>query len=650
MKHIFCFLLLLLFASSQCFSQVTACDDSVVITYYNYYDDWSGNPPTYSITTDTFHLNNGIRNSCVSSGNDPGNLVNTSCSSGFWSKSIPTFDGQNRITQNLIIQGSASGWHDSIRTNYTYDLTNGNLITITNSSWDGSNWILDSEKDQVYDPNNNLIEITDRNYQNGNPINKSRYTWTYAGNLLQSRLIESGSGSNWINNTFFSFSYSATGGRDSVLYLIWNSANSNWDTLGHTAYYINGVKIADFTKLDTVLINGTPLIDSTTISLDTLENIVHKYELIPTHHDPMGYFYTMNINDYDYFGGQLLNTWRYSAEYWDDGSGFGLNWYCTGDDFHLTYDTDGFLIETTQSARCVMPNIFTTDYYYDSQHRLVKQTGYLDSNTRSQDYNYNFYYSSPDNITLGISPFNQNNVSLCQGTQFSPNLFSSGGCGNYHYQWTPSLNLSSDTVLNPTITVSDSMNYVITVSDDNGISTSMQYAVYPEVPVTIQIDTLPCSGCQPALFTYYSHNFTYTWYFDGNSITNSDSSVFTPTQTGYYYVSVTSSTSLCTSNSDSLYFTVSTGIGNPENYNYTLRPNPTSDISLLEIHEAIQGNYTIYLTCLSGEFSQLLAKGNGSSGINLTLPLDAKKLLPGTYIITINSENYIRHFRWIVTH
>jgi hypothetical protein len=57
-----------------------------------------------------------------------------------------------------------------------------------------------------------------------------------------------------------------------------------------------------------------------------------------------------------------------------------------------------------------------------------------------------------------------------------------GGSGDYKYKWTPGSTLSSSTILNPIATPTDTTAYMLNVTDKNGCSFSLFYAVNVRLP------------------------------------------------------------------------------------------------------------------------------------------------------------------------
>lgn len=113
-----------------------------------------------------------------------------------------------------------------------------------------------------------------------------------------------------------------------------------------------------------------------------------------------------------------------------------------------------------------------------------------------------------------------------------------GGCGPYSYLWTPSTNLSSDTIAQPTIQLThDTIIYTITISDTSGHIAQSQLTVYPAKVLAISFDTTLCSGC-PVVLEAIPTGTSYSWYKDGLYIPGANSSTYTAIESGTYTVEI----------------------------------------------------------------------------------------------------------------
>lgn len=631
MRAALTFILLMILFSIETIAQSNSCADSVRITYfYHDYDRYTQYTEA-SITIDTFDLDSGIVHGCTIAGPDVDNLSIVTCSDNYWSKTISTIDSIGRIRELLTLTGSATGWQNASRIVYTFDPLTNKISNQSNETSLGAAWQIDKLQTWGYDTSANLIEKTEENFNAGTIQNGVRTTWNYSSDTLISKNTFYLDGTLWLNINQYLFSYDSGGYRDSVILLNWDTTNFAWDTIGNSLYYLeNGKKLAQFTTRDTVYINSTLQFDSISFSIDTLENIIHYYKLYPTYFDPMGLFYRMIQYNNDYYAGELENIWQYSATWFDEGSG-ELSWYCTDNNFTTTYDSLGYITSTVQRARCVMPQSFTTTYIYNSDHILIRITGYLDNNTQSDYYSYDYYFGKSDSLIVFLSPFVYQNQYLCQNTYVNPGVVVLGGCGTYHYQWSPNINLSSDTILNPDILVGDSITYTLNVSDSLGNFESLQYNVFPAVASHIQFDTTNCLGCSPHIETTYQPNYTYQWYLDGVMIANSDTSSIELLATGNYFVEVSVFNRTCVSISDTLFYVSTLSESNLIKTEFSVYPNPVDETLYIQFPDEQKWTFTIY-----NSFGQKL-KCHVVELSNRKYKIEMKEEVSGIYYLVLNN-------------
>lgn len=626
-------------------AQSTACADSVKSTYY-----WqlTGAGEVYTVRQDTFDLDSGFVHSCISTGSSAATLSAYTCTDSFWAKHILSYDLQGRVVEDLIQVGSPNGWIDSSRVLTAFDINNGKPLSITSELWDGAAWNQTALHSYTYDANGFLIDEFTQEFVSGNTINKIHTSWVYSGSNLISKTIQTGNGNLWVNTSSYNFTYDVSNARDSVTYQLWDTLNSVWQLVGTSPYYNNGLKLADFDIVRQIDIIGTLCTDSAHISIDTLENIIQRYELLPTHYENgYGFFYTLIKQDFIYFNSKYLISYNYAADYFDDGTGNGHSWYCTGSDATYGYDVEGYLTSTAESARCVMPRTFTTRYFYNTSHVLMSQTGHLDANVSQFDYEYDYFYSNSDSLIAYFSPFSQVKNNLCVGAVVQPELIASGGCGNYHYLWTPNTGLSSDTISNPFISITDTANYTIAISDDNGHNLSLPYQLLPLVVPGISIDTSTCVGCVPTITANSQTAYYYQWFYEGVQIPNEYYSSIHPTQTGYYYVVIGSYFTNCTVTTDSVFYLASTGVDELQTRILNLHPNPTTSISTLSIVNSDPGSLTIRVDGIKGDTQRLIYQGRTKSNFQ-QFELDASQFAKGVYIVSVMTESTVKQIRWVV--
>ena len=227
-----------------------------------------------------------------------------------------------------------------------------------------------------------------------------------------------------------------------------------------------------------------------------------------------------------------------------------------------------------------------------------------------------------------------------------PYLQASGGCGTYHYIWSPSVGLSSDTVPNPLIIVDDSINYNVTVTDGNGNVATTQFFSIPIVHVSISLDTAVCSGCPASIHASYSPDYIYQWYLNDSLLQNADSSSLTPLVSGNYHVVVKKQNFACTAVSDTIYYLVTQ---TPEDINdeiMSLKPNTSNGLSQLKVGLSRNQHMSVNLSSITDRNNIILFEGNSK---DISLWIDSQKYSPGIYIISITTEKSRRQLRWVVT-
>ena len=647
MKNTISSIIFILFLHSFALSQSPQCADSVKSVYY--YHNSSSIGVVYQNSIDTFNLDSGMVTHCVGDVYpSPVNLSHFTCTQSFWSKNFYTYNAQGKTTEILLRVGSSNGWRDSARTTFTYDAINGFLINESHENWDGTAWSQTILFTWTYDTSNNLIDQTNQHFLAGVTNNIEHVSWNYSGDTLIYKFIQNGNGAAWVNHYNYSFYYDLNGNRDSVLLQIWNINTMTWDTIGFSPYtFLNGRKVANFITFTPVTVNATIYTDTTSWTIDTLENTLFYYDLLPYRIDAMGLFYSMTIKNNIYVNNKLLIEQDYNADWFDDGIS-GLGWYCTYNDLTSSYDSSAFLTMTVQRARCVMPREYTTVYTYDSNHNLIKQTGSLDSGVSYDDYSYDFYYATADSLVAFFAPTINAFYYICSGYILQPIVQGLGGCGNYSYHWSPSTGLSSDTIQNPVITIGDTINYTITISDTAGHSTNLNYAIAPTVQAIITLDTASCVGCVPTLITNFSNHYTYQWFLNDTLIPNSDTSNFNPTQTGNYYTVITDLWTNCIDTSNSIYFISTTDILSIVENVISIQPNPTSDYANLKLTNFKNEFITIQVFSITGQLQKTIYQEKMGNLKEINLPLDSHQFSKGVYLVGITSDSFHKFIRWIV--
>ncbi|MBK8587119.1 MAG: hypothetical protein IPN88_17625 [Bacteroidetes bacterium] len=243
------------------------------------------------------------------------------------------------------------------------------------------------------------------------------------------------------------------------------------------------------------------------------------------------------------------------------------------------YDSFDRLYHIESRGGLTNPSGGFQDFVYDS----IGFMNYHHTNrwTMVRNADYYEYYSYYDTAAIKIiKPMWDEQPVVCPNSSYQPTLLVAGGCGPYQYHWYPSDGLSSDTVLNPTITVTDSMNYTVIVNDNAGHSDTILYSIGPIFSVALSVDTSNCNG--PAILTAIEYPFAdYQWYNNGVLMPGETTFQLITSLPGNYsveikhggsspysgYISCTSSSdTIFVSNQNLIYFTQQAEICDGETY------------------------------------------------------------------------------------
>jgi hypothetical protein len=209
-------------------------------------------------------------------------------------------------------------------------------------------------------------------------------------------------------------------------------------------------------------------------------------------------------------------------------------------------------------------------------------------------------------------------VAFCEGESIT--LFSSSPTGN----------LWSNNLISQAAPVYDSGTYTVTITDQNGCSSTSAGTVVTVNPLPnavaslagngISINATPVGGA-----TYKWINCTTNTIVAGQTNTN-----FAPTQNGSYAVIVTTQagcadTSNCVSVSK-------LSIAELNNHDFTIYPNPAQDEINIQFNQSIQETYQLRLTDMNGRTISNFEVKNKIEKIN------TKNLERGVYIITIQNK------------
>ena len=181
---------------------------------------------------------------------------------------------------------------------------------------------------------------------------------------------------------------------------------------------------------------------------------------------------------------------------------------------------------------------------------------------------------------------------ICNGSSSQLNAYTTGGSGNYTFDWSPTTGLSNPNIQNPVATPSESITYTVTVDDGNStVSSEVSITVNPtpETPIiTNEGDYLHS--------TAESGN---QWYNSDGIIEGATSQDYYPLETGNYYVIVTNEFG-CESNSSNVINFVYTGISENMTGSFNIYPNPSNGLFTIET-DVLQGETDILVINMLNE-------------------------------------------------
>ena len=139
--------------------------------------------------------------------------------------------------------------------------------------------------------------------------------------------------------------------------------------------------------------------------------------------------------------------------------------------------------------------------------------------------------------------------------------------------------------------------------------------------------------------------YNYQWFFNGDSIPNSNSIKWTATDTGYYQVMLISDWG-CTSISDSLLVDViyQIGLGEDRWAGVFLYPNPVRDQVLVDLPIRPQAVHFEWINALG----QVVDAGELPPGDAMQWQYDMSALAGGYYLLVLWDESGVMHFRTLL--
>ena len=173
--------------------------------------------------------------------------------------------------------------------------------------------------------------------------------------------------------------------------------------------------------------------------------------------------------------------------------------------------------------------------------------------------------------------------------------------------------------------------YNVIITDFNGCIVSNSAIVNEPYPLLINIWIDDSSIIATSGFA------SYQWYdYNNNPIVGANDSIFTPTEMGVYYVTVTD-TNGCSEDSYYIDYTISS----IENYlsNINIFPNPTNGSI------TISSKYEIQSIALHNTIGNQLLSVNNNISYQGKTKLDLSTFAKGVYFIKINIDNQIVNYR-----
>lgn len=473
-----------------------------------------------TLQVDSFDLTNGIVYSSAASSINvlPGPLQPSSPAS--FTRNLISYNSNHDTIQFLQVQGNGSGYDSYRKTEFTYDAL-FNLLSRIEYYWNNIAWTM--SRSEIWTYSSNLLT----NYLLSDSAgNISQKIYSYTSGQATTLTFQTWQAGTWKNDYQYIFTY-AGGTRDSLYYQRWDTSGSWVDSVS-VSYDVANNYLAKLNYYNTV----SPYNTLHSYFIDTLNNI-REYST---------YDSTSNVStywSYNYFHGHLKIE------------SFGDNLQGSSTNDHYTYDQYGVLLHYVSSGNGTMNYSHDETWDYDSLYRPVYHSTSNSSNVSYSSSETTYSYASANQMSANymVSAFGY----LCQSDTLHILPLISGGCGPYHYSWTPASGLSSDTVSTPVIILTDSISYIVTVSDTTGHSVIDTIIVKPALYGSIQFDTMQCHNCPVALSTN-AQSLNYQWYRNDTLIPNSYGTSYTAITSGSYTFRATSTN--CTFISDSVVLTI----------------------------------------------------------------------------------------------
>ncbi len=541
------FILILLFNPfQQLFSQ---CNDSIVINQ-NTDNNTFTNIRSNSVTYYYYHLDSGSVTT-VSQTFSNGSWAPASTSTYTYNRTDSIVNGTGQLIELLTMEGTGTGWNPKSTLRYTYNAfgsrTSEAYLQWNVSAWDSSGLTLWN-----FDAQNRLVSYENYVFNSGIRKKESRKDIIYNSGHEDSVIIYHGDTSNlWSNQEMYVFYY--TGLLRTSAEIFRADSTGSWVSSGIFNYFLNASSkwVIEYQVLTPVFISATNLSDTLTQQLDTFENSVYSR---------MWHYTAIDEAYMDQYYNDVINSKFVNLQYRSSNMVSWIvppNWDVLDRTYveTNTYDSVPALIHRTEWGSCTNPCGSVADYVYDAYGRVLHYVYDWESMVneifRMDDWEY------LDSAAVSILiPSWENNLEVCPGDSVQPFILTSDACNQVHYQWYPSSGLSSDTIVDPYITVNVTTTYTVVAYDNTGLSDTAYLTILPQYPNSqISIDSFYCDGS--AMLSMNIWQATYNWFLnDVSTQVNNHRQFYALTPGNYFcmgtYVAGSQNQYVCTFSSDTV--------------------------------------------------------------------------------------------------
>ena len=390
-------------------------------------------------------------------------------------------------------------------------------------------WDTASYQIWTYDSLNRIISTETFIQNSGTIVKQFKVDINFVNDLIDTKIhYNSDSTNSWINFRKYQFYY--TNGLRTSADVYDADSVGNWIILGNYQYFLNDsnqyvIRLQNIDPLST----HQQLSDTLFLDLDTLENVIHSFGWHFINPGQAYYvidYYLLSDSTVipSYTSDVLCENWPIDT-LWDPIERANQDWY--------TYDSNNHVLIHTGLGSCTNPCGSDISYSYDSFGRIIHAENYFWTMVYDHVIVDDYVYLDSSELKIIVPPI-EDSLVICTDSSFQPNILIAGGCAPYHIQWQPSTGLSSDTAIQPSITVTNPITYTIYADDDYGHYDTAYYTISPFI-INNQISVVNqyCDGnMQLSLHPVYG---TYQWYFDSTSVATNTTGLFNTSQFGNYW-------------------------------------------------------------------------------------------------------------------